>query len=250
MTDVITNINCPHCGAPLEIMPGTVVVICKYCDSTVHISDKPFILSHSILPCKISEKDTVEHFNSWIKSSDMLSFRMRHGIKLETYKLKLIPFWICKANIKYSYKGVSLKYGNKIEKEESDSKIYIWKILAHRESFFPARDYDIPMNALAQYSISMIPPSAEFFPFEISETDAKEVGKGEVEAYQKELLSNNVDEITSFSSDITFSDMELVHVPIYFLKYRYREKEYNAYIDGSDGEIIHVELPSDTTSLL
>jgi hypothetical protein len=243
MVDIVKSINCPHCSAPLNIDPGNIVVICKYCNSTVYITDTPFVLNHSILKCTNSYEDIEKKFYSWIKNSDLLSFFMKRKIKIVNISLKIVPFWVSNAKIKYKYKGVSLKYGSNVPKEGENNEEIVWKLLARRESYFPEKDYTIPMGDLVQYSISHLPPKSELLNVEITQPEAIELSKTNIKDYELNVLKEEVDDVSTFVCDVSISDMSLVHVPIYFIEFSYKGKSYNSYMDGYSGEIIYIDIP-------
>src|SRR2546428_258077 len=54
MPELVTSINCPKCGGPLNLTTGEVIVTCPYCGTASRIrGDKPFVLTHSMLATRM-----------------------------------------------------------------------------------------------------------------------------------------------------------------------------------------------------
>jgi len=65
----IESINCPNCGAPLDLKPGEEVTFCQYCDSSIRISKHEATgeqnAVHSAIP-----KEVIEEVKNLLSSGD------------------------------------------------------------------------------------------------------------------------------------------------------------------------------------
>ena len=59
---------------------------------------------------------------------------------------------------------------------------------------------------------------------------------------RKEVVS-----ITNRNDDVEEQDVFYIHFPVYEFKFTYNKKKYTAFIDGSSGRIIHIDVPISTT---
>ncbi len=50
MSRIVSDIECPNCGAPLKLSPGELVATCRYCGYTSVVgANTPFQLEHSLI---------------------------------------------------------------------------------------------------------------------------------------------------------------------------------------------------------
>src|SRR6266704_2641229 len=72
MPELVTSINCPKCGGPLNLTTGEVIVTCPYCGTASRIrGDKPFVLTHSMLATRMDRDGAVRAIQGWMEGGVM-----------------------------------------------------------------------------------------------------------------------------------------------------------------------------------
>jgi uncharacterized Zn finger protein (UPF0148 family) len=65
----IEALNCPNCGAPLDVKPDEEVTFCQYCDSSIRISKHEETGEHSAVHSEIP-KEVIEEVKNLLSSGD------------------------------------------------------------------------------------------------------------------------------------------------------------------------------------
>jgi len=69
---VAQNIQCSHCGAPVEFKPGEIIASCKYCGFTTVIeTGQAFNFEHSILFNSYSLEAMENLIRDWMRNGFM-----------------------------------------------------------------------------------------------------------------------------------------------------------------------------------
>ncbi len=69
MTYKIEALNCPNCGAPLNVKPDEEITFCQYCDSSIRISKQEETGEQSAVHTEIL-KEVIEEVKNLISSGD------------------------------------------------------------------------------------------------------------------------------------------------------------------------------------
>ena len=120
---------------------------------------------------------------------------------------------------------------------------YHWKILGRRGSSFPTLEYQIPLRGKVEFNLSRIPKGAKFLNSELTEEEATSLAEQQIEDHHKNLLAEHVDLIESIDTEYDIKEIEFIHAPIWEVRYSYRERIYNLFIDAATGEEIKGEVP-------
>ena len=58
------------------------------------------------------------------------------------------------------------------------------------------------------------------------------------------LLQQEVDKIIESTTTVDLKQLVYLHAPIWFIKYDYKNNQYNMIVDGSSGMVIKGDIPS------
>ena len=130
-----------------------------------------------------------------------------------------------------------------VEKEEIQ-KGYDWLVLARRAAKLPTREYEVPLEGKVPYDFRKIEKFAKVLNSEIDKSDAVDLAKRQIEESHRYLAQQNVDRIAEFKSVMKITQTSYLHAPIWFVKYNYKDKKYQLWIDGATGTAIKGEIPS------
>ncbi len=200
MSDIVSEIKCKNCGAPLSINPGEIVSTCRYCGYTAVVgADEPFQLEHSLILNNNNAASIENALRDWMREGFMKPGDLAKKSRILTLELRYLPFWLVPMGATSNYEGV-----------------------------------------LERIS----PPSrAKFLNSEMTSEEAVQHAKDEVEANQRFLAKQEVDQITSFNTNFKVDKPTYIHAPIWFSTYEYKGRSYNALFDGSSGAVLRADIP-------
>ncbi len=244
MTEIAEKIDCPNCGAPLELKAGEVVITCEYCGSDHNMAvGKKFFLKHSIIPASYTKERIMKGIKNWMSGGFLKPDDLARKSKITELELVFLPFYIVHAKTDCSYKGVFTRTGKNIPRSGSFSKEYYWKILGRRGSEFPAKEYDIPLKGKVDFNLSRIPGYGKFLNAEVDEGEASSLARDEIDQHHRFLLEEEVDIIEKLDTKVNELDKEFVHAPVWFAKYDYKGKAFDLILDGATGQPIKGDIP-------
>lgn len=244
MPQVLQEIDCTNCGAPLTYNPGEVVVTCKYCGQTVVLSTgEAFTLEHSIVLNTLDPNRAQDMARAWMRSGFMMPGDLAKKATFLRVELNYLPFWDVHDLAKTHYKGIFERIAPPIVKEGDIVHEYDWVVLGRKGSSFPTQDYEIPLAGKIPYDFKKIEPNAKVLNSELDEDEAKEQAKSEIESRHKFLASQDVDRIIDMTTQHDLGDAVLVHAPVWFTPYGYKGKQYELMLDGSTGQAIKGDIP-------
>lgn len=245
MVNLVDALNCPHCGAPLDLSPGEIIVTCKYCGSDVRIAgEKQFLLKHSMVAAGYQEDGIRREIAAWMSGGAFRPDDLARASRIESLECIYLPFYVFEVDAFTKWRGVLSRTGQPIEKNGEFRKDLFWKILGRRSSSFPTREYRLPLSAKTTFDMSEMVKGSKFLNAEIDEDEARRITEEEVQEHQKRLLlQEEVDDIIEAKTDVEVKQTEFVHAPIWFVRYSYRGKMYEMTLDGSTAEIVKADVP-------
>lgn len=242
---VAQNIRCSHCGAPVEFKPGELVATCNYCGYTTVIeTGMPFNFEHSLLLNKYNIVQADELIKDWMSSGFIKPDDLARKSKIIEKNLFYLPFWVVSVEAKTSYKGVFERISPSIVKDGKIQKEYNWLVLAREATWFPTREYDVPLEGKIPYDFRKIEGFAKVLNSEITRNEALELTKQQIEAHHRYLLKQDVDKLIEIYTEINVKQAVYLHAPIWFVKYEYKGKAYQLVIDGAAGMPLKGDIPS------
>ncbi len=247
MVEIVQEINCPSCGAPVKLVPGEIIITCEYCGSDMKLGEK-FFLKHSIIPAKYQREEIIETIKKWMSSGFYKPDGLAKKSIIKSIECVFLPFFIIHMETMTKYSGFFTRTGENIPKNGELKKEYFWKVLGRRGSEFPVKEYHIPLSGKTQFNIMHILKDAKFLNSEIDEKEAENIAEQEAGTHQKYLLEDIIDVFSSVDTDCKTIDTELVHAPVWFIEYDYKGHVYKMIVDGASGETIKADIPLPDTS--
>jgi hypothetical protein len=242
---VAQNIRCSHCGAPVEFKPGEIIATCKYCGFTTVIeTGEAFNFEHSLLLNKYNLTQVDELIRDWMRSGFMKPSDLAKKSKVLEKNLIYLPFWVVSVEAKTSYKGIFERIAPPIVKDGKIQKEYNWLVLAREAAGFPTREYDVPLEGKIPYDFRKIESFAKVLNSEIDREEALELAKQQIEAHHRYLLKQDVDRIIEIHTELNIKQVVYLHAPVWFIKYKYKDKTYQLIIDGAAGTALKGDIPS------
>jgi hypothetical protein len=242
---VAQNIQCSHCGAPVEFKPGEIIATCKYCGFTTVIeTGQAFNFEHSILYNSYSPEQIEALVRDWMCSGFMKPGDLAKKAKITDKNLTYLPFWVISIEATTTYKGIFERITPPIVKEGKIEKEYNWLVLAREGADFPTREYDVPLAGKVPYDFRKIEGFAKLLNSEIDRNEAVELAKQQIDAHHRFLLQQDVDRIVEATTTVEPKQMVYLHAPIWFIKYEYKSNSYQMIVDGAKGMVLKGDIPN------
>jgi len=251
MSEVVEDkITCPHCGAPLPLQQGEIIVVCQYCSSAIQLkANAKYFLKHSMIPAKSDEAAITESVHAWMSGGFYKPDDLARKAKIRKMECTYMPFFVFDVKAKLSYGGKLTRLGPAVDKTGTIERDMQWKVLARRASKFPTMEYKIPLAGKVDFDVGKMVKGASFLNAEMDEVEAMEVAKEQVRNHLLQLAAKDVDDIARSDIECKFDSTEFVHAPVWRVMYEYKKAFYKMYMDGATGDTIRAEVPPPDTSL-
>ncbi len=244
MSQIVSEIKCPNCGAQLNISPGELVATCRYCGYTSVVgANTPFQLQHSLILNNLNKDTVTQDLQEWMRSGFMKPGDLAKKSKLTMLELRYLPFWLVPLTATSTYEGILERLSPPTPRKGTVQNQYDWLVLGRKAAEFPTRDFKVPAEGKIPFDFSKIETQAKFLNSELDSDEAVIRAKDEVEDNQRFLLKQEVDQVTQFDTSFNVEKPTYLHAPLWFVEYEYKGKSYHAIIDGSSGDIIRADIP-------
>jgi hypothetical protein len=251
LVQVTREVNCSHCGAPLPVQPGEILVTCNYCGFTSVIeTGKAFEFEHSLIPSTVQNDQVPEMLRSWMSSSFIAPKGTAKKSSITEQSLVYLPFWIVSGEAKTHYKGVFERISPAVQKEGDIENRYDWLVLARRKSDFPTRAYHLSLGGKIPFDVAKIDRGAKVLNSEMGSDEATQQARDEIENLHEYLSKDKIDRIVDIKTELDVSGTYYLHAPIWFIIYNYKNSRYQVLLDGASGEVIKGDLPSEDFKML
>ena len=240
--DWIEAFKCSRCGAPLDVSPDTLLVVCKYCGYPNPVIGNIRVGLVYVVPSRFDEDSIVKHVKKRIR-----------GALITSVKGYYVPYWFFNTsytgNVEYvpllSIKGVKTR-----KKAVKDVRLnYV----------FGRRHVDFPgIHELAEHYMRTNPETRRLDELEISSWARKGMEMLNVD------MDYNIVELLTQSSVVTsilkreklfsmkrivklevntemIGQPRLVFLPMWIIKYRVGGSVNTVVVSGWDGEIVYGE---------
>jgi hypothetical protein len=244
MSQIVSEIKCPNCGAQLNVSPGELVTTCRYCGYTSVLgANAPFQLEHSLILNNFDQNRVTQDLQNWMRSGFMKPGDLAKKSKVTLLELRYLPFWLVPLSATSTYEGVIERISPPAQRKGTIENDYDWLVLGRKGAEFPTRDYKVPAEGKIPFNFTKIEPNAKFLNSEMDSSEAIQHAKDEVEDNQRFLLKQEVDQVTKFDTTFSVEKPTYIHAPLWFIQYEYKGQTYSAIIDGSGGSMVRGDIP-------
>ena len=244
MSDIVSEIRCDNCGAPLNLRPGELVSTCRYCGFTQVVgASVPFQLEHSLILNNYTEASIADVLQDWMGSGFMKPPDLARKGRILSLGLRYLPFWLIPMKATSTYEGIIERISPPMSRKGTVENTYDWLVLGRRGTQFPTRDYKVPVAGKIPFDFTKIDSSAQFLNSELSSAEAVQEARDDVDDHQRFLAKQAVDRILSFSTEFKIDTPTYIHAPLWFGQYEYKGRTYNALVDGSSGTVLKADVP-------
>jgi len=248
---VTSQISCSHCGAPLPVQPGEILITCSYCGFTSVVeTGKAFEFEHSLILNTTTADQVFELVKAWMRNSFIAPKDSSKKSSLAEQSLVYLPFWIVSCEATSHYKGIFERIAPAVEKEGDITNHYDWVVLARTQTDFPTRSYHLALQGKIPFEATKIERGAKVLNSEITSQDATQRARDEIGNLHKFLAKDSVDRIIDITTTFDISGSYYLHAPVWFLAYDYKGKRFRVLMDGASGQVITGDLPGGDFNLI
>ena len=251
MVALTKEIDCSHCGAPLPVQPGEILITCSYCGFTSVVeTGKAFEFEHSLLLNTLATEQVFEAVKDWMKNSFIAPKELSKKSSLADQSLVYLPFWVVTGEATSHYKGIFERIALSVEKEGDITNHYDWLVIARTQTNFPTRSYHLALEGKIPFEAIKIEKGAKVLNSEMSSQDAVQLARDEISNLHQFLAKDRVDRIVDINTSFDVSGTFYLHAPVWFLDYDYKGKRFRVIMDGASGQVITGDLPSGDFNLI
>lgn len=244
--------HCSSCGAITKSNGATITNICQYCGANVIIDfSSGDTVPDACIPFAFGTKEAKNYFHNGIKKAKFLPNGFKKDPPDDNIEAIYFPAF------KFDFETVT-KYSGILEEKHSDENgtHYHYKNVA---GDYSSKDYDLILECsdyLTQSTLLSLSPyntqglvkfnsdfvlgySVEHFNRKMQ--DMRNWAKNTVrESIKRKILNSySFNTVHNFKMDISYlkSDYSYIILPAYKINYKYKNKDYNTYINGQTGKL-------------
>lgn len=248
----IVGLSCPRCAGALAVEAGVRVLSCPYCGTPLLAVGEVGVRRFAVLP-EVTAESAAEAVRRWWAEG----FRKHPGLKREAKAaesfLCFIPFFRAQADaVGYAF-GVEERrrtvgsgknrrtqtYEVDVEKrvEKSCEKTFAAVNVAE----LGIRRIDLAGDALVPFDPGQLERLGMVFPATTSEAEARAEARAE---FEREADPGRALKRVHFRYTALLGErFTVVYYPLWVVRYRFRERSYQAVIDGEDGRLAYGKAP-------
>jgi DNA-directed RNA polymerase subunit RPC12/RpoP len=253
------GVTCSECGGSLRIHEGERSVQCEYCRSALYVTRPRGVRSFVMQPCITAGKarlTAIHHLSKETKGR----IRARHA-SIVHQQLIQVPFWrlhgrlmgwVC--GVKTEMEQYEIPAGGGPDGERTVKSV--------REVRFPFSklvfkrvEWSTPACVLKKLGLQGISLRTRFLDWDVFDHDLKskqnialpmtgaKKARSDAFNYLTKITAPMGSRVRASRFHMFDHSLSIYYYPIYFLRYRHKNRIYTVTIDGGDGHIIRAEVP-------
>ncbi len=255
--EVIKGLMCPGCGGSVEIKEGNNVLKCPYCGTSLMVMGDEGVLQYHV-KSNIDRDKVKAEAQRWFGKFDK-DRKLKAEAQFTDVFLIHIPFWRAMGKV------CGWIFGNIIHHEtHTDNKgrthtstrrepvermimeEYLWNRAACDVSEFGVEEVDASGIAgkLQPFDFYTVEKQGMIFEPTHSRTDAMK--ESDEWMLQKARNSVRVDEVLFQKLHMLDRKLSIVYYPLWALRYKVRERNYQVVVDGISGKLLYGRAPGST----
>jgi rubredoxin len=264
-------LNCPHCNAPIDYSLGETLFTCKYCGYTfsmIREGEYKEIApgTHFMLVNNYNETEMQEVTRDWMRKGIFKAGDLAEKSEITKMELKFVPIWIVNVSADTTYHGKekivevekrtrpSSKSGEPpieeeikkvrwVDKSGDFSDVIDWKILATKGMSLPLDKIELSVAGKIPFNIENVSQGAKLINGDVDEKLAKEKSESGIRNYHRDMASKEVDQLLSINTNVQVGEAQLLTIPFWFIRYKYKNKLYPIVSNGSSGKVVEGKAP-------
>ncbi len=271
----VQELKCPSCGAPIKPTFGDMVISCEYCGGSVTLGGDGWkqINKHTMLPIKVAGRDDALKVVHGFVDQGFLHRHAMEESKILDEKLSYVPFWVlpASASTTYQYQAVATSVGATVgtiaaasllgnalggrggttvipimggpvvnpTRAETISGQYEYPVIAVKAmTEYQPKDYQFQLGARTLFDKKQIADGTPVLNGDVGEDVAQHSAQAYVQLLQSEQAHKKHGMISNLKTEVTVSEGELLHVPIWYFQLERKGQKSLVLVDAHAGRII------------
>jgi len=269
MSKTTQLLNCPHCNAPIDYVLGETLFTCKYCGYTFSwIKEGEFKEiapgKHFMLINSYSQTQMHELVVNWMNKGFFKAGDLAEKSEITETTLKFVPIWLVNVRADTVYRGKkkietsetrtrpgregkevveTVRRVHWVDKAGDFSDVEDWKVLGARGMVLPLGKVELLVAGKMPFDVKNLAPGAKLVNGDVDEELAKREAESGIRNMHARRASSEVDELLSINTNVQVGEAQLLTVPLWFIRYRYKGKLYPIIADGASGKVIEGKAP-------
>lgn len=264
----VKSVGCSACGATVTLEPNETTGSCLYCGTTVvaQTAAKRVLEPQYILPFRIERDDAKKRFTRWIGSRRFAPNALKRYARVsEPISGVYYPFWTFDAGTRSEYSGMrGVFYTEQIRTRDREGRMVTRSVTKTR--WYPAsgvvsrlfddvlvpasnsleaalvnRFQSYPLSEMVVYDTKYLPGyRAESYSVELRDgfADAKSRMEEQIQSDVRRDIGGDTQRIVSLRTVYSGVTFKYVVLPVYAMKYKFRNRFFPVLINGVTGEIV------------
>jgi len=277
----LIEIVCPNCAANIKLPTFAPVHTCGFCGTAIQVDQiagpdgksitgeelpeetkRTLIFNdHYIVRANYTGKEAQTIMEDWIKKRPQAPHDFETSATITRNNLKFYPIWVGEFTASSRYAG--LDNWPEFHHPAHDRAGWYERVsyMRRTETGFVLREYNIPLlglKSVPKHLRNYVVPTTSKEYFDITHVkelggtiedsvysveDAKRTLRLAVFNRQMNEMRKEVHTITNREDDLEEGDIFYIQFPVYEIEFHYNAKKYQAFIDGSTGRVIHIDVP-------
>lgn len=265
MAETLELLKCPHCDAPIKYVLGETLFTCQYCGytfSTVKEGEYEEIApgKHFMLINNYSKREMEGVVRDWMRKGLWKAGDLAEKSELTEVELSFVPIWLVNVSAETTFHGKKklesvetrtrrngrTETTRRVRWEDKSgqlSDVMEWKVLASRGMHLPLDEVELSVEKKIPFDIENVSPGAKLINGDVHEDLARQQAESGIKNHHRSRVSGEVDQILSIQTEVQLGDAQLMTVPIWDIRYRYKNKSYSVIAEGSGGRVVHGDAP-------
>ncbi|MEM0130125.1 MAG: zinc ribbon domain-containing protein [Thermoplasmatales archaeon] len=261
--EVLKEMKCPSCGAPLSPAVGEAMVVCAYCGTPISLGSLGWsrVKKHFILDIKVALKEQAEEISKQFLDRSLFHRHLFEKSVLSKIELNYVPYWVIDAgySAQYKYKReqvnpggfVGVGFGGRggfggptvsmqtvIESGTDVDQVSYPVVAVDNLNQYQPPDYIFNLSQKRELSSKDLSGSVKLMNGTMGEEKARVECKVRLQQWVIRKLQRRVHGFQSAEVNVDIADIYLVHIPIWTLGFTRKSENIFLLLDGHNATVM------------
>jgi hypothetical protein len=261
--EILKEMKCPNCGAPLNPASGEAMVVCSYCGTSISLGSLGWsrVSKHFILDIKVQMKDQAEQISKTFLDDSIFHRHLFEKSELKKVELNYLPYWIMDAgySAQYQYKreqvnpggfvavgmggrggfgGPTMNIQTIIESGSDVNEVKYPVIAIENMNQYQPPDYVFNLADKRPIGQGDVNGPIKLMNGSMGEEKARMEGKIRIQQWVIRRLQRSVHGFMSANVSVDIADMYLVHIPVWSLQFQHKNESIYLLIDAHNSRVM------------
>ncbi len=256
---ITKSCNCPNCGANIDTQNGEISKICPYCENSFVLSLNEIngLKPNGIIPFNFDKEKAKEYYKKGVKKKYFLPNAFKKSPNLDKITGTYVPCFSFDADTDSTYNG-------RLRIQETRTNNGQTQTYTRYKNIAGERSYNFENVIIESSKLTNQDSFDQIKPFLFDSTTIYEYSEDFLRGYVVESYDNNLKNCKILSenyinsqirerilsayhySSVDYLDVRTkfsnykysyVLLPVYFIEFKYKNKDYKTYINGQTGKV-------------